>query len=647
MSDTNKLFDLKFVDKNVYNSKKNPDKYAKDRENFRKYFEDEGKADDDLGQINFNTSSKQINKIIDNSEPLINYVNTGGNKLPIENGITQQDFIRSTSTSRYNNDSGSVLNDPSVSAKLIEQTSNPLQRFVIERVRSISIDSRDRDLTLYPNPSSYKIDLSSQRYQNISKIQLANTEFVNTSQLIKSTPVSQRNNIIQWNIQEDISGDYIVYSATLTPGNYTETTLATEIENRMNEVQRANGLYPNFVVSIDALTDTVTISNISFATFANPFSVTSGSSIITVTYSSHPFLPGNRITISNSIQVDGIPANIINGEHVVLEKIDNDTFTIDVSIVATSNDATAGGDAVNIGIGSPFRLLFSQPFNPSEILGFSAEDTEFNSTIENTEEIFNYGSETDLATDRRLKINKVYQNPVDANRTNIRTTTPHLLSDGDRIFMYDSNYLLYNIDTTIEPYTHIYTGANPQTTDDTNIAKQFAGELADPSGWYITVEDSFTFSVPLSFRDYTTDVGGQLLSDWIDANITDEDENGDIIIKDINAAIDLIGNQYYVMTSNIIGGDLAMSNNSISNAFAKIQLVGSSSSSMFNGFAGGTKVFLDTPLASLNEIDIQFVYNDGTEVIFNDRNHSFTLVITEEIQKIEGIGYSSRIGART
>jgi len=645
MSDTNRLFDLKYVNKDVYDIKKNPQGYAKDREEFRKYFEDEGKTDNDLGNINFNTTSKQINQLVDNSETLVNYINTGENKIPNGGGITQQDFIRGSS-SRYGD--GGIFGNPTLNAKLIEQFSNPLGRFVQERTRSISIDSRDRDLLLYPNPSNYKIDLSKERYQNISKIQMANTEFVNTQQLIKSTPISQRNNIIQWNIQEDVVGDFIVYSAILTPGNYTETTLATEIERAMNSVQRANGLFPNFSVTIDILTDTVTISNISFSTFSNPFETTTGSSIIIVNYPTHPFLPGNRVTITNAIETGGIPPANINGEFIVVEKIDANSFSIDIGILAPDTEGAAGGDAVNIGFGSPFRLLFSQPFNPSGVLGFLQTDTEFNSTIENTEEIFNYGTSEDLPTNRRLKINKVFENPSDGTKTNIRTTNPHLLSDGDRVFIFDSNYLLYNTDTTIEPYTHIYPGVNPATTDDENIAKQFAGEVADPAGWYVTVEDAFTFSIPLSFRDYNTDNGTYpTLSQWIEANVTDEDENGDVIIKEIHAAIDLIGNQYFIMTSNIVGGDLAMSNNNISNAFAKIQIVGSSTASMFNGFSGGTKIFNDTPLASLNEIDIQFVYNDGTEVDFNDRNHSFTLIITEEIQKIEGLGFSSKIGGRT
>ena len=78
--------------------------------------------------------------------------------------------------------------------------------------------------------------------------------------------------------------------------------------------------------------------------------------------------------------------------------------------------------------------------------------------------------------------------------------------------------------------------------------------------------------------------------------------------------------------SNII------TSNELNNAFSKILLTGNPGDILFNTFVQAVKVF-DEPLAQLNELNIKFVYPDGTLVDFNNINHSFTLSIVEQINR--------------
>ena len=78
--------------------------------------------------------------------------------------------------------------------------------------------------------------------------------------------------------------------------------------------------------------------------------------------------------------------------------------------------------------------------------------------------------------------------------------------------------------------------------------------------------------------------------------------------------------------SNII------TSNEINNAFSKILLTGNPGDILFNTFVQAVKEF-DEPLAQLNELNIKFVYPDGTLVDFNNINHSFTLSIVEQINR--------------
>ena len=270
MDETN-LIQNKFINTDVYNIRENPDQYLQEQAEFRSFMKNKNV---NLGTINHPTTTSNVASLLENSESIVDLTSTtrpimNDNKLITDN-INQklsssQDLLR-TNSIRYGTDNSPGNN--LLSVQIQEQQAKPTDRFVQDIKTYVSIDSKDRDLTLYPDQNSYKINLGKKVFTNVTSVKLKSTEFINTNQLIRETPVNLRNNLIFWEIEADVG---VIYDVALTSGNYNETTLAVEIENRMNEVQRINGLFNNFTVTIDSVTDEVSFSALTFTTTVNAF----------------------------------------------------------------------------------------------------------------------------------------------------------------------------------------------------------------------------------------------------------------------------------------------------------------------------------------------------------------------------------------
>ena len=78
-------------------------------------------------------------------------------------------------------------------------------------------------------------------------------------------------------------------------------------------------------------------------------------------------------------------------------------------------------------------------------------------------------------------------------------------------------------------------------------------------------------------------------------------------------------------------------NNINKEAFAKILIPGESSNILFNSFIAGTKIFNSNLFNNLSELEITFMTNDGYLFDFNGSEHSFSIEITEIIDKFEYI----------
>ncbi len=120
-------------------------------------------------------------------------------------------------------------------------------RYKKKKIRSICIDSRDRDLTFYPQPNNYKVDIASE-FNNIEAIQL-------TSLDLGSLFLTQ--NQISWTINDTN------YIANIPNGVYSTQELAIAMINQMGQFpnQDNNNIAQNVVVSINSITHQVKLFN--------------------------------------------------------------------------------------------------------------------------------------------------------------------------------------------------------------------------------------------------------------------------------------------------------------------------------------------------------------------------------------------------
>jgi hypothetical protein len=118
----------------------------------------------------------------------------------------------------------------------------------LTRTQYVTIDSRDRDMALYPNPNNYEVELDSP-IQHVMSISLESAEIPASQYNVNSA-----NNILHF---QENAGD--VLEAVITPGIYaTITELGTAIETALGA---ASSTGANFTVSSSTTTQTVTIAS--------------------------------------------------------------------------------------------------------------------------------------------------------------------------------------------------------------------------------------------------------------------------------------------------------------------------------------------------------------------------------------------------
>ena len=658
MADEEYLLNKRYINKDVYTIQENIPSYLKEQEEFRQFMEDQNLDYDDINADN------------DIDQDLLRH------EIPLNIKFSKQE--KSKSNKKKQPDSlGMALPQP--------KKKKEFARFVVERRHLVYIDSRDRDATLYTEPNFYKIHLK-KAYTNVVAIKLKSSEFTNTQQLIRSTPASLKNNVLVWKIKED--GDDTSYSVALTPGNFSATTLQALLQNAMNSVKRVNGKYNNVTVSIDIVTDIVRFSSIDYETLSNPFSFGTGinnKTTVTVSHISHGMRLGGSVYIIEGITIGGIDASIWNATHTISSIIDSNTYQIIINSSATSIELNVGGTAVKIGKGLEFKMIFSDSNSPYELLGFNNEDTEYSVIQTNSIESFSYLEQTTLdensepiesttqvvaITDGlnnpyvlypkltningyvRFSIKKVYtptSSSESAIYSYIRTNYDHLLETGDEIFIFQSSSTIYE-KLTIFDHLYGYTVGTINgidypalTSSQEELRSAFIEEICNPAGLLVTVVDSNTFKIPVPYTSI------EPIETWITNEVDTETDStieyGSIVKTAVNQSLNLSGEKYIFMQSDTIGS--GETSGKVSNIFAKIQLASASGADIFNAYIGGYQIYTDTPLPQLKDIDFRFYKNDGDLFEFYDNDHSFTLEITEAIQKIDGIGFSSKIGVNT
>ena len=126
------------------------------------------------------------------------------------------------------------------------------------------------------------------------------------------------------------------------------------------------------------------------------------------------------------------------------------------------------------------------------------------------------------------------------------------------------------------------------------------------------------------------------LSDYQE-NISIFGTDGKILTKKIKTPYDLNPDNYIYMSIPNLTHIKSIQTSAINDNFAKIILPGDSNKILYNSFVAGTKIFYNNLFNNLNELEVTFITNDGFLFDFNGSEHSFTLEITEIIDKFEYI----------
>lgn len=135
-------------------------------------------------------------------------------------------IIKFNPTTYYNN---AIIKEPNDAVKS-------------SRIIRIVVDSRERNISIFPSPNNYEINLL-EDLKNVVHMSLITAEFPFDSYLINSN-----NNLLY------LAYNDLVYSISIETGNYTEAELAAELTAKLNTTVNANdfiveyiGIKDNFV----------------------------------------------------------------------------------------------------------------------------------------------------------------------------------------------------------------------------------------------------------------------------------------------------------------------------------------------------------------------------------------------------------------
>lgn len=276
-----------------------------------------------------------------------------------------EDMMATNAVPKYMEDEKSRLLSLSMPPPTLTKDQQQVRE--VQEIRSVvNIDSKDRDLVLWPNQNDFKVFLG-KTFRNVKSIKLLSLEFPNTDLVFKRLPTAQRNNFIRWENQEDIgtANEGVVYIAEINPGNYTGLSIQQELSEQMATIKRValSGDFHTFEVSVDLDTDIADFTSLTLSSLPNnPISVVNNSSEITVLFPGHTFAVGDRAFLSGITgTIGGIGQGLINGFQTIVEVPPATDLTGTVSVVT--------GQPYVTGVGS----IFLTEVVVSEILVINGE----------------------------------------------------------------------------------------------------------------------------------------------------------------------------------------------------------------------------------------------------------------------------------
>ena len=330
----------------------------------------------------------------------------------------------------------------------------------------LDVDSRHRDMNLYPNVSDFYIS-TPKSYNNVVQIQLLSLEMPNVDSCINTT-----NNGLFWINLEDVDIGFPVYSAFVKTGSYSTDTLNSELSSILHSVNNKRrggaGVPHYFIVEINRDTSYVNFTSIiPFQTGVNPFRTIVGSGIITVTQLGHGYSSGDTIYIIGAVGlIGGISSSQINGAQIITV-IDASTFTFETPQAATDTVLSAGGTTVQTGKPAPFQFLFGNyPNSVANVLGMRPENSSVDVPV----------------TDPLMSVTKQITGVVPGNVTTILCPN-HGLKVGDKI-----NLINFNVNPSVyqnDQFAGIFTLTTPPPSTDKFIINYSTTGVSDVSTAYV------------------------------------------------------------------------------------------------------------------------------------------------------------------
>jgi len=164
-----------------------------------------------------------------------------------------------------------------------------------------------------------------------------------------------------------------IYNISIFPGNYTLTSICSQIQSQMNNVRNISGDFHRFLVTPNTETDIINIRQfVTTNLIDNPIQVFINSNIIKVQIKNHGIKIGDTIALFDTVPVGNFTKNQLDGLHTITDVSDNDvSFELNVP-----SSSTTGGGGNNVLLGK--QVSFKINFNVNNI----DNDQKFNNLID-------------------------------------------------------------------------------------------------------------------------------------------------------------------------------------------------------------------------------------------------------------------------
>jgi len=276
----------------------------------------------------------------------------------------------------------------------------------------------------YPNSNSYTLQLP-KTYTGIVQVKIISSIFPNVLKQFKEAPSINQNNLLYF---QDIDNGDEIQVIELEEGNYTSQEFIDRMENKFLQLSRTNDISGsqyllNYYVKIiiKQNQDLIEFYNYRKAILSKPIisitppiqqadtSIGVGSYKITLNHLNHNITTiGTEIILENFIDHLGISASDLNGLHKVIEILDDNRYSIQLSNINLNpiKYITNGGYNATILKPSLFRFFLNREKSMGTQIGFRnvgepGSITPYNSKITNKDE---YENEINYDALKNLKI---------------------------------------------------------------------------------------------------------------------------------------------------------------------------------------------------------------------------------------------------